>query len=80
LGLIDYLINQPNKPNPFKYPKQHSINYLGPLSKRFDTILKAHNQKHKAQPIKIPYTVPNKPSGPIMRESWHYSQAQRKLT
>ena len=21
LGSIDYLINQPNKPNPFKYPK-----------------------------------------------------------
>ena len=31
LGLIDYLINQPNKPNPLKYPKQFPINYLGLL-------------------------------------------------
>jgi hypothetical protein len=29
LGLIDYLINQPNKPSPLKHPKQTPISYLG---------------------------------------------------
>ena len=31
------------------------------------------------QPTKMPYTIPNEPPGPIIRESWHCSQAQRKL-
>jgi hypothetical protein len=41
LGLINHLINRPNKPSPFKCPKQHPINYLGPFLKCFNTILKS---------------------------------------
>ena len=67
LGLINYLINQPNKPSPLKYPKQLPINYLGLFLKCFDTILEAHNPKHTTQSTRTPYTAPKKPSRPIFK-------------
>ena len=60
LGLINYLINQPNKPSPLKYPKQLPTIYLGLFLKCFDTILEAHNPKHTTQSTRTPYTAPKK--------------------
>ena len=55
----------------------NNVNLLGPILKCFDTILKEPTTRniYIAQPIKMPYTAPNEPPRPIIRDSRHYSQA-----
>ena len=52
LSLIKYLINQSNKPNPFKYPMQHPTSYLGLFLKYLGIILKPKRNLHEAHSSK----------------------------
>jgi hypothetical protein len=56
LGLTNCLMNQPNKPSPFKYTKQCPIEYLGLI----DYLI---SQPNEPSPIKYPKTAPNKLPG-----------------